>query len=180
MAGLSVALNDGSRMPWLAFGSGTSLREKDASKQISNAIKAGFVHIDCAQMYANEESVGTGIAQSGVPRSSLYLTTKLDKLAAGQTVKDALIASLAKLKTDYVDLFLIHVPIVHEDIQATWTQMERCRLEGLTRSIGVSNFQTKHLEEILRVAVIPPAVNQVCHRLYGGYNAMVLTIVILD
>ena len=70
----SVALNDGTSIPWLIYGSGTALRDKDASTPVLNAIKAGYRHIDCAQMFKNEESVGRGIRTSGVPRESLYIT----------------------------------------------------------------------------------------------------------
>ena len=91
-----ITLNDGTAMPALAFGSGTALWQRDAAEQVTNAIKAGFRHIDTAQMYANEESVGAGIAASGVPRSELYICTKLDKVAHGQTVRDTLVTSLAK------------------------------------------------------------------------------------
>ncbi|PSR75409.1 hypothetical protein PHLCEN_2v9167 [Hermanssonia centrifuga] len=154
MPSLTIPLLDGTSVPWLAFGSGTALWQQDAAEQVSNAITAGFRHIDTAQMYANESSVGEGIVKSGVPRSELYITTKLDKLPAGQTVKDALKDSLQKLRTDYVDLFLIHMPLDHPDLKGTWKQMEELKAEGLSKTIGVSNFQPKHLDIILDGASI--------------------------
>ena len=162
MATLPISLNDGTNIPWLAFGSGTALYGQDASTQVENAIKAGFRHIDTAQMYSNEDSVGAGIAAAGVPRSELYITTKLHKLPAGQTVRDTLVSSLRKLRTDHVDLFLIHMPNDHEDLKQTWKEMEAVQQEGLAKTIGVSNFQPNHLDVVLEVAKIIPAVNQVC------------------
>lgn len=159
----TILLNDGTRIPWLAYGSGTAFFDKDASKPVTDAIKAGVRHIDAAQMYKNEEHVGAGIAAAGVPRSELYITTKLTKLPDGKTVRDTLVESLKKLRVDYVDLFLIHMPNYHEDLKATWKEMEGVQREGLTRTIGVSNFLPKHIAEVLEVATIPLSVNQVSH-----------------
>jgi diketogulonate reductase-like aldo/keto reductase len=161
MATLPIALNDGTSIPWLGYGSGTALFNKDASESVAQAIKVGFRHIDAAQMYGNEDSVGAGIAASGVPRAELYVTTKLGQVPAGGTVRDTLVESLRKLQLDYVDLFLIHMPTFHSDLKGVWRELEAAKREGLTRSIGVSNFQPQHLKEILEVATIQPAVNQV-------------------
>ena len=165
MTSLNIPLNDGTNVPWLGFGSGTALWQQDAAEQVSNAIKAGFRHIDTAQMYANEESVGAGIVASGVARSQLFISTKLDKLPHGQTVRDALKESLRKLQTNYVDLFLVHMPKDHADLQKTWKEMEALKAEGLAKSIGVSNFQVKHLEVLLDGAKVVPSLNQVSRKL---------------
>jgi hypothetical protein len=161
MATLPIPLNDGTSIPWLGFGSGTALYNQDATASVAQAIKAGFRHIDAAQMYQNEESVGAGIAASGVPRSELYVTTKLAKPPAGVSVRDTLVESLRKLRLNYVDLFLIHVPNKYDDLKSVWKAMEEVKKEGLTKSIGVSNFKLQHLQEIFQVAAIPPVVNQV-------------------
>ena len=161
MATPTIPLNDGTSIPWLAFGSGTALYNKDASDAVAAAIRAGFRHIDAAQMYANEEHVGAGIAAAGVPRAELYITTKLHVLPPGKSVRDTLVASLAKLRVAAVDLFLIHMPRAHPDLRATWREVEALQREGLAKTIGVSNFQPEHLAQILEVATIPPAVNQV-------------------
>ena len=108
-----------------------------------------------------EDSVGAGIAASGVPRSSLYITTKLDRLPAGTTVRDALVESLKKLRVDHVDQFFVHMPVDHPDLKQTWKDMEAVHAEGLAKAIGVSNFQPKHLDVILDGAKVTPAVNQV-------------------
>jgi hypothetical protein len=158
---MSVKLNDGTSIPTIAFGSGTALYGKDAAKAVVLAIKTGFRHIDTAQAYANEDSVGEAIQQAGVDRSELYITTKLHKLPADQTVSESLKTSLQKLQLEYVDLFLIHNPIEHKDIKAVWKGMEEAKAAGLTKSIGLSNFQVSQINEILEVATVVPAVNQV-------------------
>lgn len=157
----TIKLNDGNSIPTLAIGTGTALYNKDATNAIAVAIQSGFTHLDTAQMYNNEASVGDGIIKSKHDRSQLYVTTKLGKLPAGTSVEESLKESLGKLKLEYVDLFLIHNPVDHPDLKSLWKEFEGVKEKGLTKSIGVSNFQPKHLNEILEVATVPPAVNQV-------------------
>ncbi|KAH7884648.1 NADP-dependent oxidoreductase domain-containing protein [Phlebopus sp. FC_14] len=128
----TLTLNDGTQVPWIAFGTGTALYQQDASDSITLAIDNGFTHLDCAQMYGNEQSVGKGIIASGKPRSELYITTKLNRLSPGQTAKTALQESVRKLGVEHVDLYLIHSPSAHAG----------------------------RLQQILKGATIPPAVNQ--------------------
>ncbi|EPQ58043.1 Aldo/keto reductase [Gloeophyllum trabeum ATCC 11539] len=162
MATLTFPLNDGTSIPALAFGTGTALYNKDARDAVTTAITSGFVHLDGAQMYGNEDSLGDAIVASGKPRESLYITTKLTELKNGATVKSALQESLRKLKVDYVNLFLIHMPTHHEGrLKEVWKQMEEVKKEGLAKSIGVSNFRIKDFEEFLPEATIKPAVNQI-------------------
>ncbi|KDQ60965.1 hypothetical protein JAAARDRAFT_31962 [Jaapia argillacea MUCL 33604] len=162
MATLTFPLNDGTRIPALAFGTGTALYQKDAQHAVEVAISSGFIHLDGAQVYGNEESLGAAIAASGKPRDSLYIVTKLGKLPQGQTVVESLKESLKKLNLDYVDLFLIHMPVHHEGkLKEVWKGVEETKTQGLAKSIGVSNFRVKDLEEILSVASIIPAVNQI-------------------
>ncbi|KZT70126.1 Aldo/keto reductase [Daedalea quercina L-15889] len=164
---LAIALNDGKKIPWLGFGTGTALYSKDAENAVRQAIETGVVHLDGAQVYNNEESLGAGIVASGKPRSSLFLTTKLNLIPAGQTVRDTLVTSLKKLQTDYVDLFLIHFPINHEaSLPEIWKQFEEIQKEGLAKSIGVSNFRVKDFEQILPTAKVIPAVNQIEYHPY--------------
>ena len=161
MSPQTFTLNDGTQIPWIAFGTGTVHRDQDVSATISLAIANGITHLDGAQMYKNEEWVGKAIASSGRPRSELYVTTKLDEVPEGRTVRDMLMESLTKLHLDYVDLFLIHVPVHHPGrLQTVWKELEALHRDGLTKSIGVSNFAIKHLEEILEGATILPAINQ--------------------
>ncbi|KAF9242140.1 NADP-dependent oxidoreductase domain-containing protein [Melanogaster broomeanus] len=157
----TISLNDGTEAPWIAFGAGSALNGQDVSKRVALAIKNGFTHLDGAQRRENEASLGSGIAASGKARSQLYITTKLGPLPPGATPKSALQESLKKLGVDYVDQYLVHLPAEYEDLQEVWRGMEEAQRSGLTESIGVSNFQPHHLEEILEVATIIPAVNQI-------------------
>lgn len=162
MAISTLTLNDGNQVPWIAFGTGTALFQRDAQNTVETAIANGFTHLDGAQMYENEESLGAGIKASGMPRSALFVTTKLHRLQPGQTAKTALQVSLKKLGLEYVDLYLVHVPGHHAGhLKEVWKSMEECKREGLSKSIGVSNFEVEHLEEILEGAEFPPSVNQV-------------------
>ncbi|KAL4253170.1 Aldo-keto reductase family 3C2/3 [Abortiporus biennis] len=165
-ARLTLPLNDGTTIPWLAFGTGTALYNKEVSAEVLTAIKAGIHHLDGAQVYGNEASIGDAIEQSGLPRSSFYVTTKLNTVPAGGTVKNTLVESLKKLKLDYVDLFLIHTPKTHTNLKDVWKQLEDLKKEGLTKSIGVSNFRVQELKEILDGATVVPAVNQIEYHPY--------------
>lgn len=164
--GKTFPLNDGHNIPWLGFGTGTALYRQDATSLVKLAIETGITHLDGAQMYANEDSLGDGIKASGKPRSELFVTTKLDTpLPPGETVKDSLEKSLKKLQLDYVDLFLIHCPVPSADegkLPDLWRQMEEVQAAGLTKSIGVSNFRVEDLQTILQSGKVVPAVNQVC------------------
>ena len=159
----TLALNDGHNVPWMAFGTGSVFYYKDVTKAVATAIRNGFTHLDGGQVYLNEETLGAGIIASGKPRSELYITTKFTpSVPASETPKSALEKSLKKLRVTYVDLYLIHNPDNHVGkLKEVWKGMEETKKAGLARSIGVSNFTVDHLEEILQVATIIPAVNQV-------------------
>ncbi|KAF5380823.1 hypothetical protein D9615_004083 [Tricholomella constricta] len=161
---LTITLNNGVRVPWLAFGTGTALYGQDAAEFVRAAIDNGITHLDGAQMYNNEDTLGAGAKASGKPRSELYFVTKLKALNPGQTVKQALEDSLQKLGVDHVDLFLIHSPDPANKegkLKELWKAMEGVQKDGLTKSIGVSNFRVEDLKEILDDAEIVPAVNQI-------------------
>jgi diketogulonate reductase-like aldo/keto reductase len=160
----TTLLNDGSSLPRLAFGTGSALFAKDATEHVRMAIENGFTHLDGAQSYDNEQSLGAGIRASGKPRSDLYILTKLKTPDPGQTVKGLLKESLAKLGLDHVDMFLIHSPFWCRDrgnLKQVWKDMEEVQKEGLTKSIGVSNFNEDDLKVVLDGATVVPAVNQV-------------------
>ncbi|KAH7889387.1 NADP-dependent oxidoreductase domain-containing protein [Phlebopus sp. FC_14] len=162
MSPSTILLNDGTEVPWIAFGTGTALYGKDAAEQVKLAIDNGFTHLDGAQVYNNEASLGAGVVASGKPRSELYITTKLAKLQPGTTPKSALEESLKKLGLEYVDLYLVHQGSHHEGaLKEVWKGMEETKKAGLTKSIGVSNFTVGHLQEILEIATVIPVVNQV-------------------
>ncbi|OSD04729.1 Aldo/keto reductase [Trametes coccinea BRFM310] len=163
MSPLMIQLNDCREIPWLGFGTGTRLLRQDASALVANAIAHGIVHLDTAQLYENEESLGAGIALSGAPREKLFVTTKVADLPEGKTVRESFMESLARLQLDYVDLFLIHTPnrSLKGRLQEAWKELEQLQKEGLAKSIGVSNFRIQDLQEVLEVASVVPAVNQV-------------------
>ena len=160
----SFTLNDGSRIPWLAFGTGTALYKQDAADHVRLAIENNITHLDGAQVYNNEDSLGAGIKASGKPRSELFIVTKLHSLQTGETIKESLKVSLAKLGLDYVDLFLIHSPYEarnEKKLSQWWEGMEEVKHAGLAKSIGVSNFYVEDLKVILETAKVVPSVNQV-------------------
>ncbi|CEI69780.1 hypothetical protein FVEN_g7349 [Fusarium venenatum] len=153
----SYKLNDGNEIPVLAFGLGTALFKKDSKTGLdqhvvditTKAIKAGYRHLDGAEVYGNEEELGQAIKAGGVPREQLYVTTKIPAEKKGSAI-DAFDVSLKKLGLEYVDLYLIHGP---------WES-------GRAKSIGVSNFLQVHLEPILKTAKVKPAINQIEYHPY--------------
>ncbi|KAJ7588558.1 NADP-dependent oxidoreductase domain-containing protein [Mycena floridula] len=163
---LYIPLNDGNKIPWIAFGTGTPDPNKDTSNAVRMAIDNGFSHLDTAQRYRNELSAGDAWKASGKPREELYMTTKLNlNLEPGETVRSSLVSSLEKLQTTYVDLFLVHSPRSAAMNNMTpvelWKEMEAVKAEGLARSIGVSNYFQEDLEAILKECTVAPAVNQI-------------------
>ncbi|KDQ19014.1 hypothetical protein BOTBODRAFT_28493 [Botryobasidium botryosum FD-172 SS1] len=159
-----LTLNDGHKIPQIAFGTGSALYEKDAADAVEQALNNGFDHIDTAQVYHNEESVGAALRDSGVSRSEVFITTKY----GGGNIREELEKSLTKLGVTYVDLYLIHFPAsVEKDFAGSWEEFEKIKKDGLAKSIGVSNFTVDHLKKILETANIVPAVNQIR---YNPYN----------
>jgi 2,5-diketo-D-gluconate reductase A len=132
-------------------------------ENVTHALELGYRHIDTAKAYGNEAQVGQAIRASGLERGEIFLTTKLWNDDQGRTeATRALKASLDRLETDYVDLFLIHWPAPGRDRYVeTWEALIRARAEGLARAIGVSNFQPSHLERIVEATGVTPAVNQI-------------------
>ncbi|RXW19770.1 hypothetical protein EST38_g6097 [Candolleomyces aberdarensis] len=152
-----IQLNDGRKIPSIAFGSGSVNKGKDIHTYIEQAIEAGFSHIDTAQHYRNEESVGRAIRESGLEPSTLYITSKYG--LPHETPRKALEGSLTKIGVKYLDLYLIHAP--RGDYVGAWTEFEKIREEGLAKSIGVSNFGVEELQTLLKQAKVIPAVNQI-------------------
>lgn len=160
----NFTMNDGRTIPTIAFGTGTALHSQDVQSYVDASLRTGFRHLDGAQMYRNEDSLGNAIVAfsktHSLAREALFVTTKLNTIPPGKTVRDTLVESLAKLKLDCVDLFLIHMP-KHRDLKDVWKQMEGVHAEGLAKTIGVSNFRVADLEVIMDGAKVVPAVNQV-------------------
>jgi diketogulonate reductase-like aldo/keto reductase len=125
------------------------------------AIEDGYRLVDTAAIYKNESGVGEAIAASGIPREDIFVTTKLWNTEQGyETTLAAMSASLEKLGMEYVDLYLIHWPVAEKTAE-TWRAMEHLRSEGLTRAIGISNFEPHHLDQLMTSADVAPSVNQV-------------------
>ena len=143
-------------MPLLGFGT-WQIKGADAVRATAAALDVGYRHIDTATMYGNEAEIGTAVADSGVDRAELFVTTKLPGNDAGQP-RRTLEESLRKLQTSYVDLWLIHWP-TGDDVKL-WAEFAGLRDEGLTRDIGVSNFSLAQIDE-LSAAGATPAVNQI-------------------
>jgi 2,5-diketo-D-gluconate reductase A len=160
---LRITLNDGHTIPQLGFGV-WQVPAAEAERVVADALEVGYRHIDTAQMYQNEAGVGRAVAASGIPRSDVFITTKVNNNAHLPVDATASIErSLAELGTDYVDLLLIHWPLPTRydgDFASTWEAMIAARDAGHVRSIGVSNFQPAHLEQLHRTGVTP-AVNQI-------------------
>ncbi len=153
-----VKLNNGVEMPILGIGTWKLAEGDECENAVFEALQAGYRHIDTAQSYGNEKSVGDGIKKSGISREDIFITTKLWNQAHGD-VEGALEGSLKKLQTDYVDLFLIHWPVPTRN--ESWKIMEDFLKDGRCKSIGVSNFTIRHLEELFKKSDVIPAVNQV-------------------
>ena len=154
-----VTLNNGVKMPQLGYGVYQTPPE-DTEKCVLTAIKNGYRSIDTAQAYGNEEGVGEAISKCGVPREELFITTKIWITNAGyEKAKASIEESLKKLKTDYIDLLLIHQPF--GDYYGSYRAMEEAYEEGKVRAIGVSNFYPDRFIDIAHFAKIKPAVNQV-------------------
>jgi 2,5-diketo-D-gluconate reductase A len=158
----NVVLNDGNTIPQLGFGV-FKVDPDETTRVVADALEVGYRHIDTAKAYDNEEGVGAALAGSGLARDELYITTKLWNSDQGrQSALDAIDRSLAKLQLEYVDLYLIHWPSPHRGLFVdSWLALEEIRESGRAKSIGVSNFKPHHLQPVLDVATIVPAVNQV-------------------
>lgn len=154
-----VILNNGVKMPILGFGV-YQIPKEDTKQAVLEALKVGYRHIDTAQSYFNEAEVGEAISESGIPREEIFLTTKIWIDNYGyEKAKASIDESLRKLKTDYVDLFLLHQPI--SDYYGAYRALEDAYKAGKARAIGVSNFYPDRLSDIVAFTEIKPQVNQV-------------------
>ncbi|OYN79357.1 aldo/keto reductase [Mycolicibacterium sphagni] len=168
----TVSLNDGTLIPALGFGTlaiqpdrkSTPANIATTADIVGQALRAGYRHIDTAQAYGTEAGVGRAIAESGIPRDQLYVTSKLANANHGpDDVRRSFEATLADLSLDQLDLFLIHWPLptlYGGDYVSTWKALTEFVADGRLRSAGVSNFQPAHLDRIIGETGIAPAVNQ--------------------
>ncbi len=161
-------LSDGTKIPCIGYGTWQTPSDGTTKECVKNAIEAGYRHIDTAFAYGNEAEVGEGMKASGVKREDIFLTTKHWVTSRGyEKTIEAVETSLKLLNTDYLDLYLIHWPCVEkcsaqwEEINAdTWRGFEKMHKDGKIKTLGVSNFQRKHIDSLLKHAEIKPTVNQ--------------------
>lgn len=160
----SITLNDNNTIPQLGFGV-FQIEPKDTVLAVSKALEIGYRHIDTAQMYGNEKQVGEAIRASGLERSNIFVTSKLNNgFHQPDDARKAFDTTLSSLGFDYVDLFLIHWPLptlYDGNFVSTWKTLEEFHRDSRARSIGVSNFQIEHLERLAAQTDIVPAVNQI-------------------
>src|SRR5271170_2110946 len=155
--GRARVLSDGNQMPMLGLGIWQVPNGPASVNAVRWALDLGYRHIDTAQAYGNEESVGKALRDSGLARDEVFITTKFYPGRADPAAEAR--QSLIRLGVDQVDLYLVHWP--QGGAAWAWPGMERTRELGLARSIGVSNFSAAELDEVLGAGTVPPAVNQV-------------------
>ena len=160
----SITLNDRTTIPQLGFGV-FQIPPEDTAEAVTRALEIGYRHIDTAQMYGNERQVGEAIAASSVPREDIYVTSKLNNgFHRPEDAQRAFDQTMADLRLDRIDLFLIHWPLPTRydgDYVSTWRTLASFVEEGRAASVGVSNFQPDHLARIIDETGVVPAVNQV-------------------
>lgn len=158
---MRVVTARGAKIPALGFGT-FELRQSEAFEAVSVALEVGYRHIDTAQIYGNEAEVGAAIAESGLPREEVFLTTKVwpDNFGPGE-LRPSVVASLDRLQTDYVDLLLLHWPGERHPMADVLGRLAELRTAGMADNIGVSNFTTLLLDEAVRHSPAPLATNQV-------------------
>lgn len=161
-----ITLNDGNKIPQFGLGVFQIPGDEKTKEACLEAFKLGYRHIDTAHAYQNEHGVGQALKESGIPREEIWITTKLwpSEYGEGKTEK-AIDNMLGRLQTDYIDLLLLHQQF--GDYLGAWKDMEKAVSEGKVKSIGLSNFESERLEEVLAAATINPSVLQVeCHPYY--------------
>jgi diketogulonate reductase-like aldo/keto reductase len=157
----TVRLNNGVEMPWVGFGTFKSEPGGVTEQAVAGALEIGYRHVDTAAFYGNEADVGRAVRASGLPRTQVFVTTKVWNADQGyEPTLRAFEESSRRLGLGVVDLFLIHWPVKGK-FSDTWRALERLYADGRVRAIGVSNFKVHHLEELANTSSVVPAVNQV-------------------
>lgn len=156
-----VTLHNGHRMPWLGLGVFQIDSDHETESVVRHAIESGYRSIDTAALYRNERGVGRAVRESGVPRAEMFVASKVwNEDMRRDRVEAAFEESMERMGLDYLDLYLLHWPIKGK-IVSSWQALEKILQTGRVRTIGVSNYMIPHLQELLAVAEVVPAVNQI-------------------
>ncbi|SDF84235.1 aldo/keto reductase [Klenkia brasiliensis] len=159
----NITLNNGVEIPQLGFGT-YQIEPENTREAVRTALEVGYRHIDTAEMYGNEREVGEGFRDSGLDRDEVFITSKLNNgFHAHDDALRAIDQTLADLQVERLDLFLVHWPLpgIDVDFVETWKAMEQIYRDGKARAIGVSNFQSNHLNRLRDQTDVTPAVNQI-------------------
>lgn len=158
---IALPLTEAVSIPIVGLGT-WDLRGPSAVKAVHSALDIGYRHIDTASMYHNESQIGRALRQSGLPRESVFVTSKVWNSDHGfDSTLRACAASLDRLDTPYLDLYLIHWPSGATNLRETWQALEKLNADGKTRAIGVSNYTVSLLRDMLDYASVLPALNQI-------------------
>lgn len=166
----NIILNNGVEMPLLGYGL-FKVDPKESERCVRDALSVGYRMIDTAQFYANEEQVGKAVAESGIPREELFIVTKVWMNHGGESgALSSIEESLSKLRTDYVDLLLVHQP--YGDYYGIYRALEKAYAQGKTRAIGLSNFYDARFADLVYHTDVKPAVDQLETNVFSQQNAM--------
>jgi len=157
----TIRLDNGVEMPRVGLGVYQARPGQETRRAVLEALRLGYRHVDTASIYGNEKDVGEGLRASELPRSEIFVTTKLWNADQGyDSALRAFEASLARLGLEQLDLYLLHWPVREHRLES-WRALERLLADGRVRAIGVSNFMPRHLDELLGGAAVVPSVNQI-------------------
>lgn len=165
----TIKLNNGIEMPLLGYGL-FKVDPKESERCVRDALSVGYRMIDTAQFYANEEGVGKAVAESGIPREDIFIVTKVWLTNSGAKAAASIEESLRKLRTDHVDLLLVHQP--YGDYYSIYRELDKARKEGKTRAIGLSNFYDDRFCDLVHNSGIIPAINQLETNVFSQQNSM--------
>ena len=165
----TIKLNNGIEMPLLGYGL-FKVDPKESERCVRDALSVGYRMIDTAQFYANEEGVGKAVAESGIPREDIFIVTKVWLTNSGEKAAASIQESLRKLRTEYVDLLLVHQP--YGDYYSIYRELDKARKEGKARAIGLSNFYDDRFCDLVHNSGIIPAINQLETNVFSQQNSM--------
>ncbi|WWC87662.1 uncharacterized protein L201_002553 [Kwoniella dendrophila CBS 6074] len=178
----TLTLNDGIKIPRIGYGLGTANYGSECVPHVVSALKTGYNYIDCAQMYGNSKSFGEGFQQFGGKREDVFVVQKCGKTGTESHPRKTLETLLKEMKIDYVDLYLLHSPLLCKPLSLSeaWKVMEELKAEGLAKSIGVSNFREEDILEIEKTWKVAPSVNQIEYHPYVFHAANVQRLLTLQ